>query len=376
MESLSSIMYEVSALAATNSTIHTDVSRLQSEQVEVGAQFEANVQALNGLIQRLPELGTMLLRESPDILPTQAESLLEINPITTESIISETGLGDSCGLLQEVIASLRNVNIEIGTAGQAAKSRQLRAADLASRAARHAEKCTTSKNTVLQAQAANQARISGNLRTIANLETQLAEATRMANQMAERARVHDADADGHQIFFWTTFWIPIVNLVTIPVSLTQYDRHQDAAREYRASEARCRQEMQQKQAERSGLQATSDQLDSARRQLESALKSCSEHQRQASDLKDNSRVQTDQYGILSTGIRQVLMALDPLNIDVEVRDWDTLRFTALFSMREMLSALHSEGRLEESNVVFLERLRSIISPGDSVGRFALEWNSF
>ena len=59
------LLEEVSVLASLNNEIDTDVSELESDRARVELQFETNLEALNLLIQRLPNIVTVLLVEPP-----------------------------------------------------------------------------------------------------------------------------------------------------------------------------------------------------------------------------------------------------------------------------------------------------------------------
>lgn len=65
MESHLYLLEEVSVLASLNNEIDIDVSELGSDRARVELQFETNLKALNLLIQRLPNVVTVLLVEPP-----------------------------------------------------------------------------------------------------------------------------------------------------------------------------------------------------------------------------------------------------------------------------------------------------------------------
>ena len=59
------LLEEVSVLTSLYYEIDIDVSELESDRARVELQFETNLKALNILIQRLPNVVTGLLVESP-----------------------------------------------------------------------------------------------------------------------------------------------------------------------------------------------------------------------------------------------------------------------------------------------------------------------
>jgi hypothetical protein len=65
------LLEQVSVLASLNNEIDIDVSELESDRSRVELQFETNLEALNLLIQRLPDVINVLLVES---LPTTVRS--------------------------------------------------------------------------------------------------------------------------------------------------------------------------------------------------------------------------------------------------------------------------------------------------------------
>ncbi|KAN0103472.1 hypothetical protein V8E51_011785 [Hyaloscypha variabilis] len=372
MASYLCLLEEVSVLTSLNNEINIDVSELESDQARVELQFETNLKALNLLIQRLPNIVTSLLVESPPTT-TATQSLVGCIVTNTNSMVARRAPRLSTESLQDTVADLREVGMHIESAARAAKSRQLNAADLSSRAARQVEKCTSTANSVSEAKSENQNQIGVNLQALRQVEIQLAECSQMSSRMAASARSHASDAESHGIFFWATFWIPVVNLVTIPVSLMEKERHENAEQVCRASEATYLTGIQQKQWEKLGLEAKSRELDDAYKQLDTALQACAALEKQASGLKNHAKNLTDQYGVIALGIRQVMLAMDPIHTETDVRDWNSLRFTALYCLREMMASLRSVGCLDDNNYALLERLRVVDIQEDALEIVELEW---
>jgi hypothetical protein len=68
-----------------------------------------------------------------------------------------------------------------------------------------------------------------------------------------------------------------------------------------------------------------------------------------------------------------MLAMDSIHTEVEVRDWDNLRFIAMYCLREMMASLQSAGHLKDINYALLERLRAVDIQEDALEIVGLEW---
>jgi hypothetical protein len=130
---------------------------------------------------------------------TSTQSLVGGIVTNTKSMVARRAQILSPENLQDTVANIREVGMHIEGAARAAKSRQLKAADLASRAARQVEKCTSTTNSISNAKSENQNQIGLNLRAIRDVETQIAECSQMSSRTAASARSRASDAENHEI---------------------------------------------------------------------------------------------------------------------------------------------------------------------------------
>lgn len=111
-------------------------------------------------------------------------------------------------------------------------------ADLASQAAEHAELCSSVLRGVSNAKTQTQSSLDTISRRIACAQQEINESNGLLADMAVKARRHDETAEGNSVvcvaawqvvissgadhlpkLLWATFWIPVINMVAIPVSL-------------------------------------------------------------------------------------------------------------------------------------------------------------
>lgn len=141
---------------------------------------------------------------------------------------------------------------------------------------------------------------------------------------------------------------------------------------YKSLEYKHQTEITTKTWEKLRLEEISGNLNIAIERLKDANKACSETEKQSSRIKDQAKELTDQYNVITMGIRDVLHALDPLHSEFDVDNWDRLRHVALKSILQMMESLHAAECLQHENLALLKRLRTINSRMDHSSALELE----
>ncbi|USP74366.1 uncharacterized protein yc1106_01640 [Curvularia clavata] len=172
-----------------------------------------------------------------------------------------------------------------------------------------------------------------------------------------------------------TWFIPGINLITVPIALIGSSVHGNKASECRALQSASESEIKDNESQKVVLEQEMSQLDTALRELSEAISHCSASERQASQFKDETKILLDQYGRISDHLKQVIKSLDVVASDFTSNpfDWDTSRYIALHSILHIVTTLHEGGFLEEFNYALLRRLKVIKMPGMQTPLMEVEW---
>ncbi|KAK0721820.1 hypothetical protein B0T26DRAFT_673596 [Lasiosphaeria miniovina] len=152
-------------------------------------------------------------------------------------------------------------------------------------AAEHIELCSSVGRAVSDAQGRTKNSLDQSNGQIASAQQEIADTNRMSSKIASQARRHDENAEGNSILFWTTFWIPIVNVVTIRLPLPS-SRKQRLAASCRETAQRLTAEIVTKSAEKVSLKAIRYGLDSSLARLNLAEGEANERARHAAGFRD------------------------------------------------------------------------------------------
>ncbi|KAK3379008.1 hypothetical protein B0T24DRAFT_589614 [Lasiosphaeria ovina] len=295
------VLKKVSQLAVLNAELVEEIASLEQAKTDLDQRFETNLSCLYQAIRELPVVIDVLMLETPP-------------PLKLTFVV------------RTVMADISRVEGDMRASQQEASKGMIATADLACKAAEHIELCSSVGRTVSDAQRRTKSSLDESNRRIASAQQEIADTNRMSSEMASQARRHDENAEGNSILFWTTFWIPIVNAVTIPVSLS-----------LEALTA----EIVTKSAEKVSLEAIRYDLDNSLARLNLAQGEANERARHAAGLRDQAKLLMDNYGIVTTRVKDVLRALDHLGVGEEVtaEGWNEVRTLGLLAFKGLLVAL-------------------------------------
>jgi len=93
------------------------------------------------------------------------------------------------------------------------------------------------------------------------------------------------------------------------------------------------------------LESSLKELDEILTKLKIASDLSVEAGKQSSALRDQARVLTDKYNLITTCTRDMLQALSHINDDVSAELWDSVRFSALYALKGMLKTLRDRDLL-------------------------------
>jgi antitoxin component HigA of HigAB toxin-antitoxin module len=160
-----------------------------------------------------------------------------------------------------------------------------------------------------------------------------------------------------------------------PCCLQSSSDHENKASECRAVEIASKTEIQENESQKRLLEQEMSRLDTALRELQEAISRCSASEKQASEFVNQAKVLLDQYGIIADRLKQVIGSLDVVQSDAisNPLNWDNLRYVALQSVLNMMTALHEGGFLEACNHDLLNRLKAIEMPVTQILPMELEW---
>ena len=108
-------------------------------------------------------------------------------------------------------------------------------------------------------------------------------------------------------------------------------------------------EVHEKSNEKLRLETTARELHEALAELKVAGREAEETVKQSSGLRDQARVLTDKYNLITTRIRDVVQAMDHLHGDLSAEYWDIACFTALQALKGMLGG--SLGQLGDDQLL-------------------------
>lgn len=372
MATHSFLLSKVPGLLESNEGLFRELKHLDTRRAELEQQLNTHVASLNLVIRCLPEaVDTLLLNEHPasktslvTILKNGLLSPLSLQP--TEATLST---------LENKISEIRIIDTALRSSEQSGKGDAYKAADLTSRLAVQSVDCST----ILQ-QISDER--SNKDKSLSNVNTRIREATEsiernriLSNQMSTQAGHHDQEASHFDNVGKCTWFIPGINLITIPIALIGSSVHGNKASEYRALQSASESEIKDNESQKVVLEQEMSQLDTALRELSEAISHCSASERQASQFKDQTKILLDQYGRISDHLKQVIKSLDVVESDFisNPLNWDTSRYIVLHSILHMVTTLHEGGFLEEFNHALLRRLKAIEMPGTQTPLMEVEW---
>jgi hypothetical protein len=137
---------------------------------------------------------------------------------------------------------------------------------------------------------------------------------------------------------------------------------QNLAAVCRGMVAKLNAEVEEKSTEKLELEMTSRRLNGALSELKVADNEAQQTAKQASKLRDQAIALIDQYGLITTRIRDVLRALGHVRHDVSAEIWDETRTTALLALRGMLTALKERGFLTPKSLLVAGTVENVHVP--------------
>ncbi|KAI8633696.1 hypothetical protein F5Y19DRAFT_489157 [Xylariaceae sp. FL1651] len=319
MESQAEVLGKLSQLSVSNAELLTEIGELEEERGSLERQFASNLSSLNETICELPTVVNVLLLEKPPPLG--------LKPV--EGIVRRLSQLSTLSTIHATMSKLRSVESNMQVSQKEDSVKKADTADIASKAAFHLEYCSAIIELVSNAQRRTQTSLNTANEEIAHAQQGIKENERLSAEMAAKARRYDKKAKGNNVLFWSTFWIPGVNLITIPISLSLEQDNKGLAASSQDIVTKLQAEAQEKTSEKLTLESTSHELGKVLAMLRVANKYAAGAAKQSSGLRDQARVLTDKYNLVTTRIRDVLQALHYLHDDVSAEYWDSLRLTAL-----------------------------------------------
>ncbi|KAK4160284.1 hypothetical protein QBC43DRAFT_293175 [Cladorrhinum sp. PSN259] len=352
------ILDKVSQLSAFNVELAEEIALLEEARDDLELRFETNLSDLNKAIYELPVVIDVLILEKPPPLQLTFTGGL-LNALWT--VVRLKKPQPTLGAVQAVMAKICGAEVEMQAAQKGATEKKIATADLACKTAEHIERCSSACRTVTDAQTQTQCSLDTAKRRIESARQEISNNNRMSEEMANKARQHDQRVEGNKLLFWTTCWIPIVNIVTIPVAMCLEAENKNLAASFRAVAANLEAEIATKTAEQRSLEATRSELDVVLQKLNLAYREAEERARHATELRDQAKVNLDRYGIISTRVRDVLKALDFVGDggNVSAEGWDQARFLGLHALKGMLITLRERGLLASECFEVAERMESL-----------------
>ncbi|KAK4099077.1 hypothetical protein N658DRAFT_540803 [Parathielavia hyrcaniae] len=274
MESQAEMLEMVSQLCLKHAEISEDMNALKYGRDNLDRRFECNLSALNQAISELPPVITILLLEKPPTAKRTLGGALRL--LSAMRLVKSGGEWQSStplNTVQAAMSDISRVESNMRTSQEEAGAKKLETANLASKAARHIEQCTSVHSQVSNAQTKTQTSLDATKRDIDMAQQQIAE-----------------------------------NL-----SLILEVKHQNRAAKYRKRASCVDTGMQERSAEKLKKETALRGLDEVLTKLKVLGAEVEETARKAVHLRDEARVLTDRYCMITTSIRDVLRALLPLH---------------------------------------------------------------
>ncbi|KAK1829439.1 hypothetical protein QBC39DRAFT_384137 [Podospora conica] len=373
MAAYADIVEKVSQLSILGAELVNEIAVLEANRDALEQRFDADLSRLNQAISQLPAVVNVLQLDEP---PTRRLSALGSLRVAVRSTIFRLERRDSpLDEVHTVIADIFHVDTDMRASQKEASEKKIATADIACKAAEHAALCSSVGRTVSEAQNRTQASLLAANTGITRAQREIAGNNSTVAEMENKGREHDGNAAGAGFFFIATAWIPIVNLVTIPVSLMSMNESKKLAESCRATAASLTAEIATKSAEKVALETTRFQLNTALQSLSLAQSLAERRARDAKGLRDQARSLTDKYGIVTTRLRDVVRALDMLRVGAEIsaESWAQERVLGLVAIKGMLGTLREQGMLQpegEQVLGMLEVVKGLQEKGG--GRLELE----
>ncbi|KAK4205448.1 hypothetical protein QBC40DRAFT_260727 [Triangularia verruculosa] len=367
MASPTDILDKLSQLSVLNVGLTKDIKLLEEGRNQLELRFKTDLSRLNQAIRELPAVVDVLVLDKPPPLKLTSEGGLLVALRTADDT---KAWYPSSGVVQTVIADICSVEVEMLASRKDAMEKKIATAELACKAAEHMELCSSVGRTVTNSLAQTQHSLETTNSRIASTQQQIAENNRMSAEMANQAQVHQQRVEESNLLFWTTFWIPVVNFVTIPVSMAWEAENKALVASCHATAATLAAEMATKIAEKNSLDTTRSELEVALNRLNVACNEAEERARHATEVRNQARVLMDQYSIVTTQVRDVLQALDFMGEggNISAESWDEARFLGLQALKGMLVTLREKALLAPECLEVAKKVEGLKELQIGVGR--------
>ncbi|RAL00072.1 uncharacterized protein BO80DRAFT_502725 [Aspergillus ibericus CBS 121593] len=380
MASPADLVNQALALSAANAELTAEVSQLEQRKDTLDGQFPRELNTLNSAIYSVHALGHALegdpdpvarltglvrnaLRPSPSV-HLQAERITNCDNILQHQkgpgivkILDLKAFGAAFHTIQQVNRTVSHLVVQ-------AKDMTAHAAHLAHKATEQLTMCESTTRTLNCIREQSEGQLRHLDAMMARSKSQLDSVNSAATAVGNSARYHDRRSDEHADTLASTWWIPVVQLVTVPVSVIGTIRHHERATALKQQESQYRSRIRTMEAEKKDVEIRIDRLHEALGNLSQAGKTCSEVERESTRLKDQSVVLCEQLSTMSSAMRSVLDAMELVEVDLDPPDMQSLSLQFVESLRSLLEDLHQSGFLADANRPLLERLRSIQTPCD------------
>ncbi|KAL9636883.1 MAG: hypothetical protein Q9204_002082 [Flavoplaca sp. TL-2023a] len=284
------------------------VSDISRESINLSEEF-SGLHQHQALLDSDPNCNSALLKQLLKHFVSLSDyCALENTPVSSDQTFLNgpiSSLTKSCrGNLEDLLVSSLDVLSEIEEIARAraemADDCQLHAAHLAHRAAVQEDSCKVRLDELSFGQRRTQQQMTDSTAKAQIIRSDMAFNQNhqvLANNQAQDRSVR---AENHEKWFLRTWWIPGVNLITVPVTIARSVRHDLKREEYEAVLDHLEQEMRKFESSKDEIESQTELLFAAQKQLEGARILCTDIRNSSQQQKIEAQISIDHLQAIST----------------------------------------------------------------------------
>ncbi|KAL9630391.1 MAG: hypothetical protein Q9164_006442 [Protoblastenia rupestris] len=309
------LLEQISRIARTNASLSDELSTLEKNLDNLNNNAELSLELPNKILAQLTSLLDISALED---VPTEQKSswwTLLWPKRSPESLLKSS--------VASTISNLVQVEEMAEATAQESNECQLRAAHLAHEAAVQEDDCWTSLGQLSLEKQRAQQQLNEFITKASSNRSEMAFSRRVKESMEAEVQCRDERAENHKKWLRRTWWVPGVNLVTVPVTVARGMHHMKEIEICEDVVDNMNEEMTTLESSMEELEAQITNISKIQHQLEKATSSCTGIEMQSKWQMNEAKKLVGQFqGILtkSSDVREALKLFQKSDDSQSLRD--------------------------------------------------------